>query len=425
MVLMEDAVFAQKVAERPCPAPLRNAPLGRNQPLFRPHLRPEPTNQDQLEVGDGRVVSGRCEDALSTNCVPGGGNHRAVPPPWHPRAEGTAEAMQIRLTVLAPRSGHAAARACDVLVTAPAGTALAAVASGLASAASGAEASGASVVLYAGARAARRPAPHPGRATPGGRRGALARRPRRGRAGPRRPGPGPAARGGGARRGRRPPAARRPHRHRPRHRVRRPAGRSRRLAPALRGDGRRGRPGERRRPELDERHPPRRHGRSAPGRSGSRPARCCGSASPPCGSPPGGPEAEPSPRRPSRTATATSGSPRPHGTGAEQAGPAAPAGGPPSGDTAYGFGHSRGPPLRAYARAAVRRQAHGGGFDALGAPSGYGARRPRRPRGRRRRRAGGRARRCAAPGRPKACPGRTRPSTPARTRPTAAEGAAG
>ncbi|MFG3286146.1 FtsK/SpoIIIE domain-containing protein [Streptomyces sp. NPDC048111] len=58
--------------------------------------------------------------------------------------------MQIRLTVLAPRSGHAAARACDVLVTAPAGTALAAVASGLASAASGAEVSGASVVLYAG-----------------------------------------------------------------------------------------------------------------------------------------------------------------------------------------------------------------------------------------------------------------------------------
>ncbi|WP_329464910.1 FtsK/SpoIIIE domain-containing protein [Streptomyces sp. NBC_01431] len=58
--------------------------------------------------------------------------------------------MQIRLTVLAPRSGHAAARACDVLVTAPAGTALAAVASGLASAACGSEVSGASVVLFAG-----------------------------------------------------------------------------------------------------------------------------------------------------------------------------------------------------------------------------------------------------------------------------------
>ncbi|MFF1476021.1 FtsK/SpoIIIE domain-containing protein [Streptomyces sp. NPDC058301] len=57
--------------------------------------------------------------------------------------------MQIRLTVLAPRSGHAAARACDVLVTAPAGTALAAVASGLATAASGSEVSSA-VVLYAG-----------------------------------------------------------------------------------------------------------------------------------------------------------------------------------------------------------------------------------------------------------------------------------
>ncbi|MET8681817.1 FtsK/SpoIIIE domain-containing protein [Streptomyces sp. NPDC004647] len=41
--------------------------------------------------------------------------------------------MQIRLTVLGPRGGRAA-RACDVLVTAPAGTALAAVASGLAAA---------------------------------------------------------------------------------------------------------------------------------------------------------------------------------------------------------------------------------------------------------------------------------------------------
>ncbi|MGW6805858.1 FHA domain-containing protein, partial [Streptomyces sp. NPDC055039] len=57
--------------------------------------------------------------------------------------------MQIRLTVLAPRSGHAAGRACDVLVTAPAGTALAAVASALATAVSGPDASG-SVVLYAG-----------------------------------------------------------------------------------------------------------------------------------------------------------------------------------------------------------------------------------------------------------------------------------
>ncbi|MEU6486734.1 FHA domain-containing protein [Streptomyces sp. NPDC046887] len=58
--------------------------------------------------------------------------------------------MQIRLTVLAsPPGGQAAPRACDVLVTAPAGTALAAVASGLASAVSGADAS-AGVVLYAG-----------------------------------------------------------------------------------------------------------------------------------------------------------------------------------------------------------------------------------------------------------------------------------
>ncbi|MFI5757433.1 FtsK/SpoIIIE domain-containing protein [Streptomyces sp. NPDC051569] len=57
--------------------------------------------------------------------------------------------MQIRLTVLAPRGGHAARRACDVLVTAPAGTALAAVASGLATAAAGPDASG-TVVLYSG-----------------------------------------------------------------------------------------------------------------------------------------------------------------------------------------------------------------------------------------------------------------------------------
>ncbi|MFF4246672.1 FHA domain-containing protein [Streptomyces sp. NPDC001822] len=60
--------------------------------------------------------------------------------------------MQIRLTVLAPRSGQTPARACDVLVTAPAGTALAAVASGLATAVSGPEGSlgGGATVLYAG-----------------------------------------------------------------------------------------------------------------------------------------------------------------------------------------------------------------------------------------------------------------------------------
>ncbi|MFE6037769.1 FHA domain-containing protein [Streptomyces sp. NPDC056452] len=60
--------------------------------------------------------------------------------------------MQIRLTVLAPRSGQTPTRACDVLVTAPAGTALAAVASSLAAAVSGPEGSlgGGAVVLYAG-----------------------------------------------------------------------------------------------------------------------------------------------------------------------------------------------------------------------------------------------------------------------------------
>ncbi|MER6616548.1 FHA domain-containing protein [Streptomyces xantholiticus] len=58
--------------------------------------------------------------------------------------------MQIRLTVLAPRGQSApAGRPCDVIVTAPAGTALAAVASGLAAAVSGPDVSG-TVVLYAG-----------------------------------------------------------------------------------------------------------------------------------------------------------------------------------------------------------------------------------------------------------------------------------
>ncbi|MFI1253244.1 FtsK/SpoIIIE domain-containing protein [Streptomyces netropsis] len=64
--------------------------------------------------------------------------------------------MQIRLTVLGPLSGHTtphATRACDVLVTAPAGTALASVASGLAAAAAaaGCDLGSGAVVVYAGA----------------------------------------------------------------------------------------------------------------------------------------------------------------------------------------------------------------------------------------------------------------------------------
>ncbi|MGW0751944.1 FHA domain-containing protein [Streptomyces sp. NPDC002587] len=61
--------------------------------------------------------------------------------------------MQIRLTVLGSRSGHQPATApvsCDVLVTAPAGTVLAAVASGLAATVGGPD-TGGTVVLYAGA----------------------------------------------------------------------------------------------------------------------------------------------------------------------------------------------------------------------------------------------------------------------------------
>ncbi|MFI6005666.1 FHA domain-containing protein [Streptomyces sp. NPDC051366] len=58
--------------------------------------------------------------------------------------------MQIRLTVLGSRSGHQTAPAgCDVLVTAPVGTALAAVASGLAASVGGPD-TGGTVVLYAG-----------------------------------------------------------------------------------------------------------------------------------------------------------------------------------------------------------------------------------------------------------------------------------
>ncbi|MFD3541259.1 FtsK/SpoIIIE domain-containing protein [Streptomyces sp. NPDC058662] len=60
--------------------------------------------------------------------------------------------MQIRLTVLGSRSGHQTATGparCDVLVTAPAGTALAAVASGLAATVGGPD-TGGTVVLYAG-----------------------------------------------------------------------------------------------------------------------------------------------------------------------------------------------------------------------------------------------------------------------------------
>ncbi|MET9652758.1 FHA domain-containing protein [Streptomyces sp. NPDC006460] len=59
--------------------------------------------------------------------------------------------MQIRLTVLAPHAGHGAGRSCDVLVTAPAGTALSAVASALAAAVSGPDTStSGTTVLYAG-----------------------------------------------------------------------------------------------------------------------------------------------------------------------------------------------------------------------------------------------------------------------------------
>lgn len=80
----------------------------------------------------------------------GWGETQGVPLPGITR-KGPLTAMQIRLTVLAPHSGHGAGRACDVLVTAPAGTALATVASGLAAAVSGPDTSSSgTTVLYAG-----------------------------------------------------------------------------------------------------------------------------------------------------------------------------------------------------------------------------------------------------------------------------------
>lgn len=81
-----------------------------------------------------------------------------------PARKGPLAAMQIRLTVVdplgSPSEPRGRAAACDVLVTAPAGTALAAVAAGLASAVGGEgagqhdrgrELGGGPVVLYAGA----------------------------------------------------------------------------------------------------------------------------------------------------------------------------------------------------------------------------------------------------------------------------------
>lgn len=92
--------------------------------------------------------------------MPGGGRSGSRVPTFPCRAhaprtaqKGPLTAMQIRLTVLGSRSGHQPSTApvsCDVLVTAPAGTALAAVASGLAATVGGPDTGGA-VILYAGA----------------------------------------------------------------------------------------------------------------------------------------------------------------------------------------------------------------------------------------------------------------------------------
>lgn len=75
-----------------------------------------------------------------------GGGSQAGFPCRAPAQKGPLTAMQIRLTLLGPRGAHPA-RACDVLVTAPAGTLLSAVAAGLATAAQAGEGP---AVLYAG-----------------------------------------------------------------------------------------------------------------------------------------------------------------------------------------------------------------------------------------------------------------------------------
>lgn len=83
----------------------------------------------------------------------GGGVDGLSPAAGRVAQKGPLTAMQIRLTVLAaPPGGQTARRACDVLVTAPAGTALAAVASGVAAAAAGPDGAAGTgpVVLYAG-----------------------------------------------------------------------------------------------------------------------------------------------------------------------------------------------------------------------------------------------------------------------------------
>lgn len=83
--------------------------------------------------------------------MPGGGNHRAFPLPGT-RAEGTADGDADPADRPRAAQRQTPARACDVLVTAPAGTALATVASNLAAAVSGPDGSlgSGAVVLFAG-----------------------------------------------------------------------------------------------------------------------------------------------------------------------------------------------------------------------------------------------------------------------------------
>ena len=191
----------------------------------------------------------------------------------HPPQKGPLTAMQIRLTVLAPRSGRSVseARSCDVLVTAPAGAPLATVASGSGHHCRRTGRSG--LRQY---RSVRRPAAlgpaalRIGGATADGRRGAVPPGPRR-RGGAGSCGRRAAPCGRRTRRGRCPPAARRSDPDRPLRRGGRAAGRPRCVTAALRGDGRGRRPGHRRRPGLDERHHTgrRRCGRT-PGPSRSR-----------------------------------------------------------------------------------------------------------------------------------------------------------
>ncbi len=246
---------------------LRAADSGRKQAL----LRPQPTIQDHVEATGGRVVSGRCEDGWSTDLRTrsppvrhdlygrrvraGWGESQGVSPAGHLRAEGTADGdadpADRPRAAQRPDPGAHLRRARHRPRRDGTGRRRLAAGGRRVGPRELPERWGRGAPRRAGA--AGRAPDRAGRASPGGRRGPLAPGARR-RGGDGRPRPGPAPRGGRTGRGRGPPAARRADPDRPLRRRGRPPRRPGRLAAALRGHGRRRRPGLGRRPRLDERH---------------------------------------------------------------------------------------------------------------------------------------------------------------------------